>query len=68
MDQPKHIDWLSGYKTKTHRCVFYKRPTSYLVTQSERKGMGEGISQMENVRWADLEDFVLRCAIRSKYF
>ena len=32
MHQPKDTDWLSGYKNKTHRCVVYKRPTSYLVT------------------------------------
>ena len=30
MLQPKEIDWLNGYKNKTHRNVVYKRPTSDL--------------------------------------
>ena len=32
MLQPKDIDWLNGYKNKTHVYVLYKRPTSDLGT------------------------------------
>ena len=28
MHQPKDIDWLGGYKNKSHMYVVYKRPTS----------------------------------------
>ena len=28
MFQPKDIDWLNGYKSKTHVYAAYKRPTS----------------------------------------
>ena len=30
MLQPKHIEWLNGYKNKTHIFTVYKRPTSDL--------------------------------------
>ena len=32
MLQPKDIDWLNGYKNKTHIHAVYKRPTSDLGT------------------------------------
>ena len=32
----KDIDWLNGYKNKTHIYAVYKRPTSALKTESER--------------------------------
>ena len=32
MPQPKDIDWLNGYKNKTHIYVVFKRPTSLLGT------------------------------------
>ena len=32
MPQPKDIDWLNGYKNKTHIYAVYKRPTSDLGT------------------------------------
>ena len=31
----KDIDWLNGYKNKTHIYVVYKRPTSDLGTHTE---------------------------------
>ena len=30
--QPKDVDWLNGYKDKTHIYAVYKRPTSDLGT------------------------------------
>ena len=33
----KDIDWLNGYKNKTHVYAAYKRPTSDLGTHTERK-------------------------------
>ena len=40
MLQTKDIDWLNGYKNKTHIYAVYKRPTSDLETQqTESKGM-----------------------------
>ena len=32
MLQPKDIDWLNGYKNKTHIYAVYKKPTSDLKT------------------------------------
>ena len=32
MLQPKDIDWLNGYKNKTHIYTVYKKPTSDLKT------------------------------------
>ena len=32
MFQPKDIDWLNGYKYKTHMHASYKKPTSDLET------------------------------------
>ena len=32
--QPKDIDWLNGYKNKTHIYAVYKRPTSDLGTHT----------------------------------
>ena len=32
MAQPKDINWLNGYKNKTHIYAVYKRPTSDLGT------------------------------------
>ena len=37
MLQPKDIDWLNGYKKKTHIYVVYKRPNSDLGTHTDRK-------------------------------
>ena len=34
MLQPKNIDWLKGYKNKTHIYAVYKRPTSDLETHT----------------------------------
>ena len=34
---PKHIDWLNGYKSKTHIYAVYKRPTSVLETHTDWK-------------------------------
>ena len=39
MLQPKDIDWLNGYKKKTHIYAVYNRPTSDVgtcTTESER--------------------------------
>ena len=35
MLQPKDIDWLNGYKNKTHIYAVYKRPTSDLGTHTD---------------------------------
>ena len=35
MVQPKHIDWLNGYKNKTRIYVVYNRPTSDLGTHTD---------------------------------
>ena len=44
MLQPKDIDWLNGYKNKTHIYAVYKRPTSDIGThQTESEGMGKDI-------------------------
>ena len=32
MLEPKDIDWLNGYKSKTHIYAVYKKPTSDLKT------------------------------------
>ena len=34
---PKDIDWLNGYKNKTHIYAVYKRPTSDLETHTDGK-------------------------------
>ena len=49
MLQPKDIDWLNGYKDKTHTYAVYKRPTSDLETHTDWKwGDGKRYSmQME---------------------
>ena len=41
MLQPKDIDWLNGYKSKTHIYVVYKRSTSDLGTHTDWK-WGDG--------------------------
>ena len=49
MLQTKDIDWLNGYKNKTHLYVVYKRPTSALGTHTDWT-CGDGAScsmQME---------------------
>ena len=35
--QPKDIDWLNGYKNKTHIYAVYKKPTSDLKTHIDWK-------------------------------
>ena len=40
MLQPKDIDWLNGYKNKTHIYAVYKRTTSDLVTHNRLKVRG----------------------------
>ena len=35
MLQPKDIDWMNGYKNKTHLYPVYKRPTSDLETHTD---------------------------------
>ena len=37
MVQPKDRDWLNGYKNKTHKYAFYKKPTSELKTHIDWK-------------------------------
>ena len=41
MLQPKDIDWLNGYKNKTHLYAAYKKPTSDLGTCTDWK-WGDG--------------------------
>ena len=36
MLQPKDIDWLNGYKNKTHIYAVYKKPTSDLRTHIDK--------------------------------
>ena len=36
MLQTKDIDWLNGYKNKTHIYAIYKRPTSDLGTHTDK--------------------------------
>ena len=44
MLQPKDIDWLNGYKNKTHIYAVYKRTTSDLGTHTtESEGMEKDI-------------------------
>ena len=44
MLQPKDIDWLNGYKNKTHIYIVYKRPTLELETGTNWKwGDGKAI-------------------------
>ena len=38
MSQPKHKDWLNGYKSKTPIYAVYNRPTSKQGTQTESEG------------------------------
>ena len=49
MFHPEHIDWLNGYKNKTHIYAAYKRLTSDLETHIDWKwGDGKSYSmQME---------------------
>ena len=37
MLQPKHTDWLNGYKNKTHIYAVYKKPTSDLKKHKDWK-------------------------------
>ena len=37
MLQPKDTDWLNGYKSKTHICAVYEKPTSDLKTHMDWK-------------------------------
>ena len=55
MLQPKDIDWLNGYKNKTHIYAVYKRPTSDLGTHTDgKRGDGKRYSmQMEIKRKLD---------------
>ena len=44
MFQPKNIDWLNGYKNKSHIYAVYKRPTSDLGhIQAESEGLEKDI-------------------------
>ena len=54
---PKHTDWLSGYKTKTHIYSVYKKPTSILETHTDWKWVdGKRYSMlMEKKRKPDWE-------------
>ena len=44
MFQSKYIEWLNGYKNKTHIHVAYERLISDLKTQTESEGMDKGIA------------------------
>ena len=46
MPQPKDIDWLNGYKNKTHIYAVFKRPTSLLGTHTNSSERME-----ENIPW-----------------
>ena len=35
LNAPKDIDWLNGYKNKTHLYAVYKKPTSDLGTHTD---------------------------------
>ena len=48
MLQPKDIDWLNGYKIKTHIYAAYKRPTSDLRTHTDWKWEDGKIFQISN--------------------
>ena len=47
MFQPKDTDWLNGCKNKTHIYALYKKPTSDLNTQIDRKGEDGNIYSMQ---------------------
>ena len=40
MFQPKDTDWLNGYKSNTHICAVYKKPTSDLKNTYRLKVKG----------------------------
>ena len=48
MLQPKDIDWLNGYKNKTHIYAVYKRPTSDLGTHTD---WSEGMEKDTPCKW-----------------
>ena len=73
MLQSKDIDWLNGYKNKTHIYAVYKRPTSDLGTHTDWKwGDGKGIpcKQKSKERVAilisDKRDFKIKTYTRDK--
>ena len=51
MLQSKDIDWLNGYKNKTHKYAIYKRPTSDLETHKDCKcGDGKRYSMQMDIK------------------
>ena len=71
MHQPKDIDWLGGYKNKSHMYVVYKRPTSDTYRLKVRDGRWY-FMQMEIIRKLEWQysyrkiDFKTKTAIRDK--
>ena len=47
MLQPKHTDWLNGYKSKTRIYAVYKKPTSDLKTHIDWKWKDEKVYYMQ---------------------
>ena len=54
MLQPKDIDWLNGYKNKTHIYAIYKRPTSDLGTHTKWKKIFHANGNQKKARVAIL--------------
>ena len=56
MLQPKDIDWLNGYKNKTHVYAVYNRPTSDLRPHKDWKwGDGRSYSKQMEINEEDMK-------------
>ena len=56
MLQPKDMDWLNGYKNKTHIYAVYKKFTSDLKTHIDWKGEDGNIYSMQMESERKLEE------------
>ena len=59
---PKDIDWLNGYKNKTHIYAVYKRPTSHQGTHTDGNQKKAGVA----ILIPDKIDFKTKTITRDK--
>ena len=64
MLQPKDIDWLTGYKNKTH--IYMLSTTDPLQTQGHIQTEGEGMENDIPCKWKSKESWSGNSPIRSE--
>ena len=65
MPQTKDIDWLNGYKNKTHIYAIYKWPISNIGTQNWKWGDDKKVFH-ENYDISDKTDFKIKTVTKYK--